>query len=309
VRVRGGLIALTAALIAVLALPAAAAAKPGYFVFPGVFSLEAELGRDNGYSLSLSSVGHRRVRVVVQRPGESASYAVRARVNGRRLSANLGRFGTFHGRFEGTTHREPFFLTDCRGPKTLVGHGVLTGSFHFRGEEGYVETAAHRVKARFERFFRQVCPNAGGSGENDRVLAHEEDLGASLLEARSKAEGRELTLRAMELDWGVALLTSATAREQAGRVEIERTTQSRGKDDSLEFGPRGSYPRTVSIDPSQPFLGSATLTEEEDGTSTWVGDLRVPLIGLGTVPLTGAAFRVKTCHGSLLGVIDGCRRA
>lgn len=295
-----------AALVAIAALPSAAAAKPGYFVFPGVFSLEADLGKDGGYSLSATAFGHHRLRVVAQRFGASASYSARGRVNGQRLNANFGKFGALHGRFHGTTREEPFFLPGCHGPMTIVGRGTLNGSFRFRGEGGYVQVATHRVRVHFERFFRQVCPNGGSSGEEDRALEHNEDLGANALEATAHGRGRSLSLRGIELEWGVALLTVATARERVGPVTIERTAESRGKDDSLAFAPWDSYPRAVSISPSAPFRGSAVYTEQEDGTSSWTGDLRVPLVGLGTVPLTGPEFRVRTCHGPLLRVIDGC---
>jgi len=304
-KARGGLAILVCALAAT-ALPADASADRGHFVFPGSFSLHARLGKSNGYTISVDSLGRRQVALTVRHGGQRATYRVRGHADEERLSANFGRFGLLRGDFAGETSERSFFIRGCRGRKTIIGTGRLTGSFHFRGEDGYVEIAVKGAKARYAKIFRHVCDTEDAEGLRRPSPSGAEEFTAHELEARSRHDGGRLSFRALETETGFSLLAAASISERAGRVGVERVTEAGGELAGLDFGRGDPYPRTATVTPHDPFRGSATYTEQQDGSIGWAGDLRVPLAGLGVVPLAGPGFRAERCSGDLLDLLEGC---
>jgi hypothetical protein len=310
-KARGHLVVLACALAAALAFPTGASANPG----PPVLTtgakqrlvtrsgqiLQAQLGTNNGYSVMLLAF-RGKVMVEVKRGETAATYSVRGRFDGERLSANLGRFGTLQGRFiVKKTREEDFFLPNCKGRKSIESEGSLIGTFRFRGEDSYANLSAGKVKATSTKVFRQVC------GESNRSLrAGGGLLRGKVLEAQTRSGRRTISFTAAVLDEeNIPFGMVATVKERVGRITIERKTRPSGFRSSIEFSPWKSFPRTVNVSPSDPIQGTGTYTEQPDGSHEWTGDLRAPFVGLETVSLTGSRFHVRICRGSLL-IIEGC---
>lgn len=287
-KARGLLGVLACALVGALSFPAGVAAKPGYLVSPPYFSFSADLPKSNGYTAYLAA-GHRQVAMILDRHGETALYSVKGRADRHGIDADFGRFGHVHARFTGHRRdREPRF-PGCHGRRRIEVHGRLDGSFHFRGEGGFATVSGSRVKASYERGFKETC-HFGPESKDDIQLI-------DVLEATGKtAAGTEVDMRATYLDPIGAPLVHASIFERIGGVIVLRSTTSTEEDSVLELSPAMGRPRTVTLNSAAPFQGSASYTALPDGQSEWSGDLQAPFAGLGTVSLTGPSFHADACR-------------
>lgn len=183
----GRLAVLACAATCVLAIPAGAAAKPGYVVEPERFSLSARLPKSNGYSVHLGSVGHRWIELAVHRRGQLAIYMAKGRVNRHGIDVDFGRFGRVRADFTGRQMKSEPLFPGCDGRPAIKARGRLEGSFRFRGEGGFVNVSTMRAKASYERSFRLVC-YFGPESARDREMV-------DVLEATGKAAGRRVYFR------------------------------------------------------------------------------------------------------------------
>lgn len=279
---------LVCAVATMLAFPVVAAAKPGYLVSPPYFSFFADLPKSNGYTAALVG-GHREVAIIFDRHGETALYFVKGRANRHGIDADFGRFGSVHARFtEHRQEREPLF-PGCRGRRRIEVQGHLEGTLRFRGEGGFATVSSNRMRASYERGFKETCHSGPESKEDDQLI--------DVLEATGKtAAGTEVDLRATRLDSIDMPLVSASIFERIGRVLVLKRTLSTEQDSILEFSPAIHRPKTVTLGPTSPFRGSALYSALPDGKSEWSGDLRAPFAGLGMVSLTGPGFHADACR-------------
>jgi hypothetical protein len=79
----------------------------------------------------------------------------------------------------------------------------------------------------------------------------------------------------------------ALTEETRESVQIARVVFGGGPASECPFA---ESPNPVTVTPSAPFSGTATLQRNADGSTRWTGSLSVPMLGRGPVPLTGPAF-------------------
>lgn len=274
---------------AALGVAPGAAAKPGYFVSPPSFSMEARLPKSDGYAMSVGVFGHRWVEVVASRGGASAFYFVKGRASRHGVDADLGRFGHIHARFtDGRSDREPL-SSGCKGARPLEVHGRLEGSIRFRGENGFATVSVMRAKASYVRRFREVCNFGIPDGNNKNAI--------EVLEASARtSSGRSIHFTAAHPEGVDFTFVSASTIERVGRVFAWKLTTTSNQPSQLEFTPSRGQPESATVDPAFPFHGSASYVAQPDGSAVWSGDLRAPFAGLGSVALTGPRFHADACR-------------
>jgi len=284
---RGALGVLVCA-VALLALPATSAAKPGYAVSLPSFSIEARLPRSDGYRVSIGG-GRGWFELVIGRGNESALYLARGKVDPKGIDVDLGRLGHLKARFVEQRRERGLGFPGCRGKRPIEVEGRLEGSFAFRGEGGYVTVSSTRAKASYTRYFKETCHFEPDDDKSEESI--------DLLEVRGKTQaGRRVELHADHLaGFGTPSILAAT-REKIGRVLALKYSQPNDKRSLLDFSLDAGLPQTAELSPTAPFHGSAFYSVQPDGTSDWSGDLRVSFLGIGSVPLTGDGFRADACR-------------
>jgi len=295
-----GLLGVLACAVA-LAAPAGATAKPGYFVSDGGFSLSARLPKSNGYVVSLYAQTHRLIEVAVERRGELALYFARGRANRHGIDVDLGRFGRVHASFRGHRTKTRSDFPFCHGRHPIEFEGLLEGTFWFRGEGGFVVVSADRVRASYQRSFREACSfGQPDGGPNESI---------EILEAKGRtADGRLIRFSAARLNDLESPFISAATQERVGRVSTLKVTSTFESGSHLQFDPPNGDPETVNVSPHSPFRGTATYVARPDAPTEWTGDLRVPFAGLGMVSLTGPGFHANACHVRLSDSAISCKR-
>jgi hypothetical protein len=292
-----------------LALPATAAAKPGYFVSDGGFSISARLPKSNGYTVSLYAQTNHLIEVALERRGEIALYFARGRANRHGIDVDLGRFGRVHASFRGHRAKSEFPFSGCHARPSIGFDGHLEGTFRFRGEGGFADVKADRVRASYQRSFKETCYSGPVEGGPDGSI--------EILEARGRmADGELIWFSAARLDDpNVSLVDepdvpfiNASTRGRVGRVSTLKITSTFENRSHLQFNPPNGDPETVSVSPGSPFHGTATYDARPDAPGEWTGDLRVPFAGLGMVPLTGPSFHANACHVRRASSTVSCER-
>lgn len=297
-----GLLGVLACAVA-LAAPASAAAKPGYFLSDGGFSITARLPKSNGYAVSLYAQTHRLIEVALERRGEIALYVARGRANRHGIDVDLGRLGRVHASFSGHRIESKPPYPGCHARRPIEFDGRLEGTFRFQGEGGFATVSTDRVRASYTRTFREVCyTGQSGGGGGPKPLFE-------ILEAQGRtADGQPIWFTAARIgDWGASIVT-ATTQNRIGRVHALKLTSASEKDSHLQFDPPSGEPETVGISPGSPFRGSATYVARAGAPSEWTGDLRVPFAGLGTVPLIGSDFHADACRIRLSSSTVSCKQ-
>ncbi|HEX5990648.1 MAG TPA: hypothetical protein VFY75_10615 [Solirubrobacterales bacterium] len=295
-------------LVLALALPATAAAKPGHTVKPKSLHLRMQLAASNGYSASIATDGHRQVVLNISKGDFFAHYTALGKVTRKGIEADFGSFGQISLRFRGKRRYHPQFIPGlelpdflrprCKGRRTVAEEGLFLGNIRFRGEHGFTQVRAHRLKGKVTRSYRRVCK--GGLPIFARKFREE----GVFLAAAAKRFGVTRTLVAVEatirLKGKKASVTIAIAAEEkkVGRVRVDKLTLFLDQLDSVTLSPRGKSPLTAKVKLRKPFEGTGIYTQEGDAPPTWTGALGVRLPGSGLVPLTGPEFETEFCRGS-----------
>lgn len=296
-----GVLALTLAVA-----PCGATAKPGYVRLPPSFSFSLQLPRADGYRLQ-TSAGHSRFSLSAYRGETSATYSAPGFANRHRLEADLGRFGRVDVRFDQTSAarvKRPLGES-CRGPRPIELRGTAAGTVRFRGFNGFVSLAQHRVEASILHTFAMTCPSGAGSFYGRAGSEPQADT----LTAKRRAGGELIQLAASNTLIGsltIGFVSARTSRRIDG-VQISDAASASPRDAELVISHRGVHPETATLVGSGPFSGEASYQELASGKSDWSGSLRVSLPGEGTVPLSGPGFHAEICHGSRARVFGGCR--
>lgn len=297
-KARGGLAVLVCALAA-LTLPAAAAAKPGYYVSePAVFS-SFDLRGSNGYAIHVFGISPNKVWILVEKEAASAAYLWRGRVTERAIEARLGKFGRMSLRLQpGARSEVEREQRGCRGRPGVRHEGRFGGVFRFRGEQGFTSVDVEGARATVFRSFRLVCKR-GREGE-----PRYERPPTSSLSAVSSRYPRapwfsvfklEPTLKPAFASLEDAQYTAHTTEPRPG-LGVVRSASATAPPETFAVSPRGATPVTATVAPPAPFSGTATYERTPGGKGTWSGDLAVELPGRGTLPLTDSSYRAELCR-------------
>lgn len=294
---------LACALAAVLALPAAAQAKPGYYVSEPSRLSVISLGGSNGYRISLIAYNSKRVMLFASKGFESSTsvtYSVRGRVTGETVEARFGSLGRVSLRLEPNPaeeveKRQP----GCKGKRAVTRTGRFTGTIRFRGEQGFTRVRARAANGFSSRSFRTVCkrPDRGEDRPSPK-LPPTTSLGAissrapaapwfSVYKQEAQRVGRFFTSEEAEY--------TANATERRQGMTIFRSASASAPPETFAVSPPGSSPVTATVAPPSPFSGTATY-EKSGGSASWSGDLAVELPGRGEAPLADPTYRAELCR-------------
>jgi hypothetical protein len=282
--------AVTALVCAVaMAVPTPAVAKPGYGVSMPYRSFSATLPKSNGYKVYLRTFRNS-VEVSFYRREQLAVYLVKGKVTRNEITADFGRFGRIHVHFTDRVREKERLPPGCKGRQPIKTRGRLEGKMDFHGERNFATISSERTQTSYEENFKEVCYYGP-----DRNNGHNELIEA--LEATGRTTGnRWVALRAVNWEGIGRPAITASTWERVGKVIAFKMSSTFEESSLLEFSPPEGRPQKVSVRPTAPFRGSASLTVRPDGPAEWSGDLRVPFPGLGVVMLTGEEFHAYACR-------------
>jgi hypothetical protein len=299
-KARGRLVCLVC-VIAALALPAAAAAKPGYYVIQPQRFVKLDLRGADGYGIHVISFDAKRVVLFTTKGGMSATYTVRGRVTDDSIEAKFGDLGRV------SVHLRPsrppaeggsFLSVRCKGRPATDQEGRFVGTIRFRGEGGYTSVRASSAHGSVFRSYRQVCKRRKG----ERPPRHFKQAPVTSLGAAS-TNPRLPWFSAFKEEAGAGAPAfdeeaqySATQSERREGMRIDHSASATTPPETFAVSPPGASPFTGTVAPPAPFSGTATYERLPEGKSTWSGDLEVELPGLGRLPLTGPTYRAKLCR-------------
>jgi hypothetical protein len=317
-RARGRLVetSLACAAVVLLALPAAAAAKPAGHKGGNLFQLDVSLPESNGYSMDLKAEDHRHVELSASEGHVAVHYMVLGRASSQRLDADFGALGEIHIRI----HLKPELVVPLFGKKRCgerIGFygGSFRGTLDFAGEPGVAGVDIHRGGVSLIRIdhackhtHQRPADGLSHSIEGKRHRTREVDL----LSAKLKEASRTVSFEALRFKSApgkshpTLTFLSADVSERLGRVAIERTAFELTPKHVLRVSGRGKQPETAVAEPAKPFAGSGSYSVEPETPATWSGDLSVRLPGAGAVALAGPGFSAELCRGLSSSEADSC---
>lgn len=299
-KARGGLAILVCALAA-MALPAAVAAKPGYYVSkPGIFN-SIDLRGSHGYGIHVFGLSRNQVWIVVIRGGASASYLGRGTVSENEIEGRFGNLGRISVRLDPDSRTEVEENGPrCKGRASVTRRGRFIGLIHFRGENGFTEVHAGSASGFAYRRYRTVCKRSAGSWGQARKQPPTVSLSAVSSRYPSapwfsvfKQEPSKRSKFASSLAEANYTVRSIERRPNLG---IYRSVSATSSPETFAVTPLGAGPVTATVAPPPPFSGTATYEKIRDGGGTWSGDLAVELPGRGKLPLTDPTYHAKLCR-------------
>jgi hypothetical protein len=304
---------LAVAAIALLATPAAASAKRGYFVQPRGVSVGMTMRGSHGYKVTVRTIGNRFVLLSATKGSVSAEYAVVGRINRHGIWANFGDLGRIAVRFHGSKaprKRNPLSIFKCKGKRTIREVGAFRGTIEFRGELGFTSISARHVRGAVRREFRRVChlalrPRPEPRADLLRLRERPGSLELTTVAAALRSAGRAVLLEGIHGEIpgkrgrrGISLtLVLANLQERHDKVFVSRSAFIVGDDGSIIASQPGERPETATVQLPRPFGGSASYSKEAGAAASWTGTLSAWLPGAGPVPLTGPDFVAALCRG------------
>lgn len=293
-KARGGLAVLVCALAA-LAIPALAAAQPGYYVRkPSILDL-IDLRGSHGYGVHILGVSRKQVWVVVTKGPASAAYLGRGTVSEDGIEGEFGNLGRISVTLEPGSHtevEEPG--PGCKGRASVTRIGRFTGLIRFRGENGFTDVRVESAGGFALRRYRTVCKRPPERKQPPTVslsAVSRRHLRAPWFSVfKQKPSKRSKFVSSLE----EANYTARTI-ERRPNLGIYRTVSATSAPETFAVTPLGTSPVTATVAPPAPFSGSATY-EKNGGGGTWSGDLAVELPGRGKLPLTDSTYHAKLCR-------------
>lgn len=282
-------IAVLIALLALLALPGAAVAKGGGFVFGPSHSVELRLKGSKGYSISIEG-DRQTVTLTAERKGSSASYTAKGFLSATRIKARLGRLGRISVRFHshGGTKRTKGI---CQGEAGTVESGTWVGQIQFNGEQGYTAVHATRAKGTITDSPKQTCSGHEGKGGNLP------DFQSTIFSASSDARAIFSTAFLVTSETHPVLDGSgfsASLLEVHNRgLTIIRSISVQAKSDAIALAKEGGQITSATIAPPAPFTGAATFQKTRGSKGSWTGTLAGDFPGRGEVTLAGPEFSAE----------------
>ncbi len=272
-------------LLAMGSQPAAAFAVDG----DGETTFTVPLQASHGLSVKLEADDDE-IELEVRKSGQRAAYFAEGEVSPAGIAVKFGRFGEF------VVDYQPFRTLSthgpnrhCEGEPITTTEGFFRGTLSFRGEGGYVEVEASRVKGTLVLRPPWKCDyfRAGAS----RLRGRGVDEDKATLIASSRRDGIEFAAigsrREGERPYTLFFVTSQERREGVG---IARFTFAATRSTGFEFDNRRG---TAIVDPPAPLAGTAHYRRRPGAPDGWSGSLTAPLLGLGRVHLTGPGFKAR----------------
>jgi hypothetical protein len=293
-----------------LATPAPASAQAEYKVKPGGFKSRLFLEGSNGYSIIVSSAGHKHVELTALGDDGVVSYRAPGRASRDGIEADFGDFGRIALRFHGFPEKQKREQkANCRGKRTIGGPGTFRGEVEFEGEGGFTKIRARKARGFFFRSFRQVCKVRKAQAPDRRgprkARPPRLSIEASTLLAESRDQGRrtrfsttEIELRSGGRAAAVLTVVSGSSVERVGAVRISRENFTFAGNGVLLAGNPDREPELAKVLAPWPFTGTATYRKEVGSPPSWTGTLAVRFPGLGKVPLAGEGFGVVLCRNA-----------
>jgi hypothetical protein len=251
---------------------------------------EAHLAGTHGYHLKISADSGF-FFVTATKGRASVSYLLtRTKFEGERLDARLPGVGRialrFHERERGHEARPAY----CHGPAPVVRRGVFTGWVRIRGERDYTLAESRHVRGKIVHSFASKCR-----------LPFRERRGSSTfkrLEAQATRGRGLLTFSAIEFPLtGLKhlLFLQGSFAHQRGPMFISNSISA--PTEKAAAMTVDTPPRSATIDPPQPFTGTATFQQKSAKDFSWTGDLAAELPGIGEVAFAGPGFESSLCVG------------
>lgn len=299
-KARGGLAVLVCALAAI-ALPAAASAKPGYYVSkPGVFNT-IDLRGSHGYRIHVFGVSRNQVWIVASRGAASAAYLGRGTVSEDGIEGRFGKLGRISVRLDPGSRMEVEETgPGCKGKASITRRGRFSGLISFRGENGFTDVHAQSASGFAYRSYRTVCKRSRGRRGQGRKQPPTVSLSAVSSHYPRAPWFSVFKQEPSKHSRFISSLTEAnyTVRsiERRPNLGIYRSVSATSAPETFAVTPLGTGPVTATVAPPPPFSGTATFEKGSDGSGTWSGDLAVELPGRGTLPLTDPTYHAKLCR-------------
>jgi hypothetical protein len=299
-KARGGLAILVCALAA-MALPAAAAAKPGYYVSkPAIFNT-IDLRGSHGYSIHVFGVSRSQVWILAEKEDASADYLGRGRVTERSIEGRFGSLGRISVRLQPGSHSEvEAGQVGCKGKPAVRREGRFTGVIRFRGELGFTEVRVESARGTAYRSFRQVCKRRTSKGEP----RYKQPPATSLSAVSSRyprapwfSVFKQEPARKPAFAFLDAQYTTRTIERRPG-LDVIREASATAAPETFAVSPLGANPATATVAPPAPFTGTASYEKQPGGAVAWSGDLAIELPGRGVVPLADPTYHAELCRSS-----------
>lgn len=220
-----------------------------------------------------------RVLVDLRSRHADVTYSAPAAVSSGSVQADLGELGGIDVHFvpAGRTRTEQ---PEC-GKPVQVDAGRYEGSIDFEGERGYSEVHASSARGEAGMVLSLVCASTGSEGIGGHAP------GARLTVRRRRTPSR-FELTAMENGPTRPVRLGAGIDERRGGLAISRSVEVVAGPGAFDFDvPAG----TATLQPPEPFAGSAAYRHLSRGRSTWRGDLSVDFPGRPDVRLAGRGTR------------------
>jgi hypothetical protein len=298
--------AAAATVLALVALPTDATAKPGFSVEPAKRWSEFSLPATNGYRVTVSANAARRkasagVYVTASKgQRDNVQYLTHGHVTkDGAIKTTLPGVGRIAVRFSPTKVTREAVPDNCKGPSTLIRHGLFRGTIELHGELGYTTLHSTRARGKVSNSFRQVCDQREtGSGEGaPGVPFHQRALYTGAGEGTTPTIGffvSTIDLGSSDAKPFVYFTASSSKRHDGlhvfNSVSVQGTTAQFSTPD-----PAGTL-ENATVAPPAPFQGSATFHLDSPTSSSWLGTLGVEIPGVGEVGLAGAGFWSSLCE-------------
>jgi len=199
----------------------------------------------------------------------STSYSVAGSMNGDVLAVLMGRFGRVNVKFKPTGKASSTAPPDgCKGKPAVLLRGSFFGQMTFTGEDQYFSIKRTHAPG-VVREARWDCSVLRQRDEEPRGLRK----GVSALAARSADGSRFFAVLGNVLERRLPVfLVGVSARR--GAVSVERRAIAIGPSSGLD-----EAQRSVTVQPSTPFYGTATFDPTGPESHRWAGTLGVSLPG------------------------------
>jgi hypothetical protein len=276
-----------------LALELATKTQPTSQRRPVGLESKLELEAD-GYQVAVEGFGEDVAVLVTEqgRRGEAVSaYLVRGTVTRGALRAKIGDLGTISMRFRLGGGRSISHPRECHGRhRFLVRRGVFVGSFRFRGEGGYLTSAAHRAKGRV----REIAPRCQPHRRPARLALAAAPHTTKLTQKPERPYLYAARQHGVSSSSVLALKTKRGRTELLANQETIRGTMAIIRVASVEAGPMAlqaddALTRARLTAPA-PFGGDGSFSAAADGARAWNGDFSVAFPGRADFPLTGPEY-------------------
>jgi hypothetical protein len=260
----------------------------------------------NGYSLRLSTYGNRRYHRISltaeNEAGQYARYSVEGVPRGGRISARFPGVGKIDVVLRPTKIVALPPPAGCKLPKAVIHYGLFEGTIELRGEKGYTKLDAKQARGRIETSQRQECQLATEA----RAAHGEPPRGGSTTLTTLQLVAGHVTVTGTAREGETEAFFTATARERRNGMGIVRNSPAVESPSDFEADSGLTWANAA---PPAPFLGTATYSGPPRSTGCALpcpfpfgqasGSLRVPLPGLGVVPLTGPEVKAQLTEDTI----------